>query len=267
MPYPTPTLHSPISSSLDFTVKKYAALLASLEGAGYSFQSFEAFLQTPGERVIILRHDVDLRPQNALTFARIQAERGMTGSYYFRAVPQSWDERVILEIADLGHRIGYHYESLTTCGGDVERAIRDFERNLTALRQLAPVSTICMHGSPLSKYDSKDLWRTHSYHDYGIQGEPYFDIDFNQVAYLTDTGRRWDGTKVSVRDKVVSHQAQTYASSTDQLIAAADRGSLPNQIMCTFHPQRWNNNPYVWMEELVSQNVKNIIKRYFFVSR
>jgi|ERR1035437_5345325 hypothetical protein len=55
-----------------------------------------------------------------------------------------------------------------------------------------------MHGSPLSKYDSKDLWKKYNYRDYKIIGEPYFDVDFNKVFYLTDTGRRWDGEKVSV---------------------------------------------------------------------
>ena len=38
--------------------------------------------------------------------------------------------------------------------------------------------------------------------DYGIIAEPYFDLDFDEVFYLTDTGRRWDGDDVSVRDKV-----------------------------------------------------------------
>jgi len=38
--------------------------------------------------------------------------------------------------------------------------------------------------------------------DYGIIAEPYFDMDFKEVLYLTDTGRRWDGDRVSVRDKV-----------------------------------------------------------------
>ena len=41
------------------------------------------------------------------------------------------------------------------------------------------------------------------YQDFGLIGEPYFDVDFNEVAYYTDTGRRWDGEDVSVRDKVV----------------------------------------------------------------
>ncbi len=42
----------------------------------------------------------------------------------------------------------------------------------------------------------------------GIIGEPYFDVDFSRVFYLTDTGRRWDGDAVSVRDKVKSEVTQ-----------------------------------------------------------
>ena len=36
----------------------------------------------------------------------------------------------------------------------------------------------------------------------GLVAEPYLDLDFDQMFYLTDTGRRWDGWKVSVRDKM-----------------------------------------------------------------
>jgi len=47
-------------------------------------------------------------------------------------------------------------------------AICDFERNLEKLRELYPVKTICMHGSPLSKWDNRDLWKRYNYRDYGI---------------------------------------------------------------------------------------------------
>ena len=59
-----------------------------------------------------------------------------------------------------------------------------------------------MHGSPLSKWDNRDLWKRYDYRDFGIIAEPYFDVDFNEVLYLTDTGRRWNNSKASVRDKV-----------------------------------------------------------------
>lgn len=82
-------------------------------------------------------------------------------------------------------------------------AIREFERNLEKLRKISPVKTICMYGSPLSKYDNKKLWEKYDYRDYGIIAESYFNIDFNEVFYLSDTGRRWGGDSVSVRDKAV----------------------------------------------------------------
>ncbi len=84
----------------------------------------------------------------------------------------------------------------------IDSAIISFQHNLEKLRQLVPVKNICMHGSPRSKYDNRDLWKKYNYRDFGIIGEPYFDMDFDDVFYLTDTGRRWDGWKVSVRDKV-----------------------------------------------------------------
>lgn len=252
---------------MDFTVSQYKLLLQSLIRQNYRFQTFRDFLENPLPKSIVLRHDVDLLPYNSLAFAKIQAEQGVKGVYYFRAVPESWDVPVIKQIAELGHEIGYHYECLTTCKGDMPKAIADFERNLAALRKLAPVSTICMHGSPMSRYDSKDLWKHADYRNYGITGEPYFDVDFSKVFYLTDTGRRWDGDKVSVRDKVQASGHRLSFHSTPEIIRFAGSGQLPEQIMFTFHPQRWNDNKVLWMKELLLQNLKNTVKRLLAARR
>ncbi len=251
---------------MDFTVKKYKELLKALIAKEYNFQTFEAYIQTPKEKSIVLRHDVDLLPYNSLDFAKIQANLGIKGTYYFRAVPESWDEKVIKKIAKMGHEIGYHYECLTTCKGNLELGIKDFEKNLKALRKLAPVATICMHGSPMSKYDSKDLWKTYDYVDYKIIAEPYFDVDYNKVYYITDTGRKWDGHATSVRDKVSTNFKNTY-HTTDDIIKAIQTDAYPSVAMFTFHPQRWNDNMLLWSKELVLQNTKNVIKEYFFVKK
>ncbi len=65
-----------------------------------------------------------------------------------------------------------------------------------------------MHGSPTSSHDSRDLWKKHNYRELKLIGEPYFDVDYSKVLYLTDTGRRWDGNNVSIRDKVDDKQNQ-----------------------------------------------------------
>ncbi len=186
----------------DFTLKRYISLLKALLKAGYIFQPFGEFLEKSKERVIILRHDVDALPGNSLKTAMLEHELGIRGTYYFRIVRQSNKPDIIRRIAGLGHEIGYHYEDMALCRGNIPEALKSFEKNLAYFRQFYPVKTICMHGSPLSRYDNRRLWDTYSYRDFGITGEPYFDINFSRVLYLTDTGRRWDGERVSVRDKV-----------------------------------------------------------------
>ena len=99
----------------DFSLHTYTRLLNSLIEQGYHFQTFEEYLSAPLPRSIVLRHDVDKRPGNALTLAKIESELGLKGTYNFRA-------------------------------------------------------------------------------------KPYFDTDFTKVLYLTDTGRRWDGSRFSIRD-------------------------------------------------------------------
>ena len=199
--------------------------------------------------------------------ARIEHDLGIKGVYYFRSVPESWDESVIKEVAELGHEVGYHYENLTICKGDLQNAYHDFQTNLQKLRKLVPVKTICMHGSPRSPHDSREIWKEYSYKDLGIVGEPYFDADFSKIFYLTDTGRRWDGYKVSVRDKIVDYQGEwdkrglTF-HTTKEIINAIDADKLPDKIMITVHPQRWNNFGLSWIKELLLQNLKNIVKRF-----
>jgi len=313
----------------DFTIIKYKQLLKALQSRGFFFMSFEQFIKSPKNKFIVLRHDVDKLPLNSLKTAQIEQDLGIKGTYYFRSVPESYDEKIIKQIADLGHEIGYHYENLSLAAQKIKNsqsvfplkinkvtvqvklkiengkslqeenykaAIDDFRLNLKKLRNLYPVKTICMHGSPLSKYDNRLLWEKYDYKDFGIIGEPYFDIDFREVLYLTDTGRRWDGERVSVRDKVnirdveqneiskekrfgregvsvkdkINSKLQVSGSkshvqgyrfrSTVDIIEAAKSGLLPDKIMITVHPQRWSDRFLPWTKELFFQNFKNVGK-------
>ena len=244
----------------DFTLKTYKRLLQKLFKNGYSFQTLKDYTKITEDKVVILRHDVDRLPENALVIANIEKEAGIKASYYFRIVKESYDENIIRQIAKMGHEIGYHYENLTTCGGDLRLSIDDFRLNLKKLRKFYPVKTICMHGSPTSKYDNRELWKHYNYSDYGIISEPYFDVNFNEVLYLTDTGRSWNNNKVNVRDKVNSNFDITI-KNTNHLIDKIQNNKLPDKIMINVHPQRWNNNSIPWFSELIKQNVKNVFKK------
>ena len=331
---------------MDFTFKTFEKLLNALLAQGFSFLTFAQYTEAKSHNspltshlssltshlspLIILRHDVEARYPNALRMAQIENSLGIKGSYYFRIFQNQGNGHIIKQIAAMGHEIGYHYDDLTVCKGNRQNAIERFKKNLTYLRQFAPVTTITMEGAPLSKYDNRELWgkvkvktevkenptqimsRAESrslpqsqpqpqpqpqphYTHYGILAEPYFDLNFNQMFYLTDTGRRWDGHRFNVRDKAtaenpISNQEflKLKFHSTHDLINAinnfdnfptpntklseaksrerSDSGhqtlnTFPPQTMLNFHPQRWNDAFVPWVKELVWQNVKNQGKR------
>lgn len=251
--------------ALDFTITAYRQLIEALIAANYQFITYEHYCrEVPEYKFVILRHDIDARPNHALQFAEIQHEYGIVGSYYFRMIANSWQLPIVEKIKSLGHEIGYHYENLTTKKGDVGEAYSDFVQNLEIMRNVASISTICMHGSPMSKHDSKDIWKKYDYKKLKIIGEPYFDTDFSKMLYLTDTGRKWNGDKVSVRDKVDSPYKFDLKSTEDVI---KNIPLFPNQIMFTFHPQRWSNSPLIWMQEIILQRTKNVVKQLFFVRK
>ena len=241
----------------DFTIKLLTKFYKALKSQGFSFIYVSDILQNNEifSKYVILRHDVEKYYENVFEFARIQNELGIRGVYYFRISDKHFKPDVVEQIANLGHEAGYHYDYLTQCEGNYDLAIKRFKKNLNMLREIATVKTICMDGSPLSKFDNKALWEKYNYHDYGIIGEPYFDIDFDEVFYLTDTGRRWDGWKVNVRDKMPQQEEWVKQGlvfhSTKDIIKAANEGRLPDKIMMTFHPQKWHDRWCPWIKELV----------------
>ncbi len=121
-----------------------------------------------------------------------------------------------------------------------------------------------MHGSPLSNFDNRDMWKNYDYRKFGIAAELYMNTPFNRHWYLTDTGRGWN-SRFSVRDKV-SSQYDIPVSGTADLINLFDSRNLPSRIMINIHPQRWSNDVHAWLYEIVAQSVKNLVK-LFFINR
>jgi hypothetical protein len=252
----------------DFTLKKYDQLLEAIRRNGYSIIPVEEFANgNQREKSIILRHDVDNRPWQSLQKASLEHTYGIRSTYYFRIVEESNNREVIERIASMNHEIGYHYEDLSLANGEFGKAIELFEKHLTYFRQFYPVKTICMHGSPASVWDNRLIWRDYKYRDFGILAEPYFDIDFNHTLYLTDTGRRWNGSAVSVRDKIkTGFQSHYNFRTTQDVIDGFENAQMPGSIMITTHPQRWDNSFLPWIGEYIFQNFKNAIKKYLYIT-
>ena len=108
---------APSAMTLGMTLKNYSDF-AKRTAQAYPCVGFEVLdARTLPERFAILRHDIDMSPQQALEIARIEAGLGiratytvlLTGEFYN---PFEASTRALLrEIKALGHDIGLHFDA------------------------------------------------------------------------------------------------------------------------------------------------------------
>ncbi len=222
----------------DFTFDHYARLLDAALDSGYTFYTFREYLMRSEHESphLVVRHDVDRKVGTARSMARVEAERDVSTTYYFRT--STFSPETAAEVEGLGHEVGYHYEDLAKTRGDFEAAHDRFGRNLAAFREHADISTICPHGSPLSSHHNLDMWRgEYDIEDYDLLGEAYLSVetdsdDVEKPSYVSDTGRDW-GTATSDFGRI---------STTDDLIAALESDGC-ERLYLLVHPGRWSRNP------------------------
>lgn len=244
---------------MDFTLIKYRELLNAFKDAGYKFVTFAQFLvDKPKGKYVILRHDVDELAENALAMAEIEKSLGIESTFFFRRVKQSDKPAIIRQIASLGMEIGYHYEDMSTAGGNIDAALTTFRSNLDYFRTYYPVKTVCMHGSSSSPYDNRDIWKYAKMQDFNLLGEPYLSVDFNKVYYMSDTGYSWDGGKYAVRDVVRGPFTQKYHSS-DGIMWALKKEEFPEQVMILAHTL-WTDSMIQWGVLHIREFIRNRVK-------
>ena len=249
---------------LDFTLEKYRQLCTVLCSSGYQVCTVVQYLSRTDRtgKTAVLRHDVDRKPGNALRMAMLEQSLGIKSTYYFRMNKSVFKRDMIKTIAGMGHEIGYHYEALDKARGNYEKAIRIFEQDLSKLRKVAEVKTICMHGNPLTKWDNRDLWSKYDFKNFGLVGEAY--LSFGSITYLSDTGRTWS-SKYKVKDRLPSacndNEVDTViVNSTDDCINLIKR-SEPNAVYLLVHPERWSDNMVDWPAYFILDTGVNLAKR------
>lgn len=249
------------NNMLDFSKETLVNLYEALSACGYKFFTVsDYFKESAAGKVCILRHDIDKNLKKALECAYLENKMGITASYYFR-YPNTYNESIIKKIHSLGHEIGYHYEVLTKAKGNYETAMTIFKDELEQFKKIAPIKTICAHGAVLSRWDDKSLWEKHDFRIFGITAEVYLSFNFNEILYLTETGRSWNESESNIKDRVKSKLNFSF-TATSSLISAVKNAKLPGKIMLNIHPQRWSNNVIDWTFELIAQNIKNIAKAF-----
>lgn len=242
----------------DFSLEAYKCLLTAISCGGGPVFGVADWLRNKPASGIMLRHDVDRKPFNALRIAELEREFDIVSTYYFRITKSSFNKEIIERISSLGHEIGYHYEDLSIAKGDYDQSFELFQKHLAKLRELVPVATISMHGRPLSRYDNRNLWNKFGFRELGILGEAYLSINYEDTYYFTDTGRSWNPDAANLRDKVkfgLTEQINT----TDEL-GNFIQENKDKKIAIVSHPERWARNMFDYYSSLSFDLSVNVIK-------
>lgn len=249
----------------DFTLQTYERYLLVIKRSYPKIIRFSEYFNSDPkpESFCLLRHDVDRKPLNALKMAKLENSVGVNATYCFRTKKHTFKPDIISKISRMGHEIAYHYESLSDANGNMEKAIKDFEKNLAKLRRIVPVSTISMHGRPFKPYDNKDIWKVEENRrnlkkKYNLMGEIYLDIDYIDIAYINDTGRNWNSKKSNRRDKVNSRISVDF--STGQSLLDYLNNKPPSKLVFQIHPERWSDNAFGYTIQYSMDKLINFVK-------
>lgn len=97
--------------SCAFDLEHYRELLSAAQAGGYRFAFFD---RKPEAGTILLRHDVDLSLEAALTIAELEAEAGAAATYFLMTRSEFYNlaapsgVAAIERLRELGHRVGLH---------------------------------------------------------------------------------------------------------------------------------------------------------------
>jgi hypothetical protein len=97
--------------SCAFTLAHYGELLAAARAGGYRFAHFD---RPPTDGDVLLRHDVDLSLDAALRMATLEADAGVSATYFlmtesvFYNLASSEGSAAVARLRELGHRVGLH---------------------------------------------------------------------------------------------------------------------------------------------------------------
>src|SRR6266480_3953638 len=95
----------------NFDLDHYRELLAAAKAGDYRFSFFD---REPAAGDLLLRHDVDLSLDAALTLAELEAEADAAATYFlmtrsvFYNLASAEGERALSRLRELGHRVGLH---------------------------------------------------------------------------------------------------------------------------------------------------------------
>jgi hypothetical protein len=185
---------------------EYASILDLAIDNGYRLTSLADWYEHdfyPGEKVMILRHDVDYNSRGALKMFLIEKAKNVKATYYFRWL--TMHTSIIKKISSAGFEVSLHFETLanycktngirnsgmineqvkTECRSLLAKEIQDFEQ------KFGKIKTLCSHGAYWNiktGVPNHIILTPDSYKEYGIYFETYDPLVLSKFSsYISDS--------------------------------------------------------------------------------
>lgn len=174
-------------SVVPFTFDGYKNLIMQLRFHGYNFANY--FSYEHYKRCVILRHDIDISPKQALKMAQFEHDLSITSTYFVLVTSDIYNlfsqnnREIFYEIVQLGHEIGLHFDE-TAYSSNLH--LNNLVRREVAIIQEAlgyKVRCISMH-MPSAKTLLSDYKFPELVNSYG-------NTFFKEFKYLSDSNHHW----------------------------------------------------------------------------
>lgn len=199
----------------EFSIDGYINLLNHLIEAGYQFHTLDKIRDRTHEKIVYLRHDVDLHISLISEMAVVEKKLGIRATYLVPAALHfnplyPPNQHILKQLCDMGHEIGLHYD-MQSYPRDPEEARRhlDFETGIIARATGRPVRTISMHyphkGHPDPFREIDEYVHPHN---------PRYQED---LLYVSDSCRAW----------------------RDESLLTCFGPNPPRRLLLLVHPELW----------------------------
>lgn len=200
--------------------------------------------------VIGMRHDVDNAIEPAVAFARWEASRGYTSTYFILHTAPYWDDKTLLRasldaIAELGHEIGIHNNAIAASMMTGRDPLILLDEAILELRGYGyEIDGTVAHGDGLCRRDdgtvrfvNDEIFRECPRPDIGAPGR---EIDgwATGRATLADFGLSYDANWISAREYLSDSGGIWQTPGFEPTVAGFP---FERQLHMLVHPDWWAN--------------------------
>jgi len=204
---------------------QYSRFLDVIPAGDYSVKN-----HIENDTTLILRHDIDARPERSLFMAQLEKANGIRSTFY--CLTKYTNDAFLRRLVSYGHEVGYHYTALAQANGDRLKAEQLFAADLATMRTVVEIKTICAHGS--ANYRNHELITDALMQRYEIIGDAYLGIDFSSLYYISDSGNKFQ--LYDHVTQIFDRQKPRRPITVGKIIEYIEKGQ---RCYLLTHPQYW----------------------------